>query len=108
MTATHAPTPTQIEPADLTPQVRPDPKRPGPDRWRLAEHDIAVWAIIQHIIAIGNLDDPLQAPDAVVEEAARDYAIPTTGIRAALAYYAANRAAIDTRLAINADAIAAR
>jgi uncharacterized protein (DUF433 family) len=108
MTATRSASPSRIVPADLATMVRPDPNRPGPDRWRLAEHDIAVWAIIQHIIAIGDLDDPLEASNAVIEEAARDYMIPATGIRAALAYYAGHRGAIDTRLAINAEAIATR
>jgi hypothetical protein len=96
---------TATEPtvADLLQRVRPDPNRPGPDRWRVLDGDIAVWALIQHLIAIAGLDDPLQASDAVIAQTADDYRIPELGVRAALAYYAANPAAIDTILATNTD-----
>lgn len=108
MATTRPVSPTSCSPTDLATMVRPDPNRPGPDRWRLDEHDIAVWAIIQHLIAIGNLEDPLTAPNAVIEETARDYVVTPNAVRAALAYYAANRSAIDTRIAINAAATAKR
>ncbi len=105
--ATTRPTATTV-PDDLLARVKPDPNRPGPDRWRIVDGDIAVWAIIQHLVAIGNLDDPTAASADVIAETAADYHIPEIGVHAALAYYRANRHAIDTRLAINADAASKR
>ena len=93
--------------ADLLSRVRPDPRRPGPDRWRVVDGDLPVWALIQHIMAEGNTADPTQATEGVIAQTAVDYRIPKIGVRAAIAYYAANRCAIETRLAIN-DALTAR
>ena len=87
--------------ADLLARVEPDPRRPGPDRWRVVDGDLPVWALIQHIMAEGNTADPTLATDEIVAQTAADYRIPEVGVRAAIAYYAANRGAIDTRLAIN-------
>ena len=92
----------------LKAMVKPDPYRPGPDRWRLVEYERPVWAIIQHMIAEGDIDDPTEASDELVALTAADYEIPEIAVRAALAYYEENRAAIDTRLAINAAATAKR
>lgn len=97
----------QDAPDDLKAMVKPDPRRPGPDRWRVANDGPAVWAIIQHMIAEGDIDDPTQASDELVALTAVDYEMPEIAVRAALAYYEANRAAIDTRIAINA-AVAGR
>jgi hypothetical protein len=89
--------------ADLLKRVRPDPRRPGPDRWRVVDGDLPVWALIQHIMAEGNTADPTQATEEVIVQTAADYRIPEIGVRAAIAYYAANRCAIETRLANNDD-----
>ena len=86
---------------DLLSRVRPDPRRPGPDRWRIVDGDLPVWALIQHIMAEGNTEDPTQATAEVIAQTAADYRIPELGVRAAIAYYQANRCAIETRLAIN-------
>ena len=103
MTTTNPPqNTTTTDPAKLLDRVKPDPNRPGPDRWRVTDGDIAVWAIVQHLIAIGNLDDPTAASDDIVAETSNDYRIPKIGVRAAIAYHRANQAAIDTRLATNA------
>jgi len=93
----------QATPVDLKAMVKPDPNRPGPDRWRLVDAGPAIWAVVQHMIAEGNIDDATQASDALVARTAADYDITEIEVRAALAYYAANRTAIDTRIAINAD-----
>ena len=82
-------------------QVVPDPHRPGDDRARLAEHGIAVWAIVGYLQALGDSFTP-----ATIAKAADDYRIPVTAVTTALAYYDEHRAAIDTRLAINAGAVA--
>jgi hypothetical protein len=68
-----------------------DPNRPGPDRVRLLDYDIPLWAIIGH----------LEAVEGDVAQAAADYAIPVDAIFAAKAYYEAHPHHIDTRLAIN-------
>jgi len=103
--AAHATQATQSEQStrvDLDGMVQPDPHRPGPDRWRLVDQGPAVWAVVQHMIAEGDNDDATQASDALIMQTASDYDITETEVRAALAYYAANRAAIDTRIGINA------
>ncbi|HET8522714.1 MAG TPA: hypothetical protein VFL82_05735 [Thermomicrobiales bacterium] len=81
--------------------VIPDPHRPGPDRVRLADHGIAVWAIISHLKALGDETTP-----DTIAQAAVDFRVPEVAIIIAVAYYSEHRAAIDTRLAINAAAAA--
>ena len=80
--------------------VGPDPNRPGPDRARLMEHGIAVWAIIGYLQAIGD-----EITHETIAKTAEDYLVPVTAVTVALAYYDEHRAAIDTRLAINAAAV---
>jgi hypothetical protein len=87
---------------DLLAMIKQDPHRPGRARGRLIDHEIPVWAIIQHMIAIGDLDDPLNSPPLVISETAADYKIPEIAVQAALAYYSENRAAIDTLIEANA------
>lgn len=81
--------------------IGPDPHRPGLDRWRLIEESIPVWAIIQHVRAIGDLDDATDASLAIIAETADDYRISEEAVRAALAYYADHRHWIDARMTIN-------
>jgi uncharacterized protein (DUF433 family) len=88
-------------PSDWRALVVPDPHRPGPDRARLADDGIAVWAIVGHLKALGHTFTP-----ETVAQAAEDFRIPVTAIAIALAYYHEHQAAIDTRLAINAAAAA--
>ncbi len=90
---------------DATPSWRsvigPDPNRPGLDRWRLIDESIPVWAIIQHVCAIGDLDDATDAPLDIIVETANDYRISEEAVRAALAHYADHRRWIDARMTIN-------
>jgi hypothetical protein len=81
--------------------IVPDPQRPGPDRWRVMPGSIAVWAIIGHLQALGD-----EFTAEIITQAAEDFRLPNSAVMAALAYYEENRAAIDTRLAINAAAVA--
>jgi hypothetical protein len=87
---------------DLRRMVGPDPHRPGPDRARLIEQGVPVWAIIGHLLAMNAGTDPLDSSPQAIAQVAEDYRIPTSAVAAALLYYAEHRAAIDTRLAINA------
>jgi hypothetical protein len=80
--------------------VGPDPNRPGPDRARLLEHGIAVWAIVGYLQAIGD-----EVTAETIAKTAEDYMVPVTAVTVALAYYDEHRAAIDTRLEINAAAV---
>ncbi|MGH2534095.1 MAG: hypothetical protein ACRDJW_17640 [Thermomicrobiales bacterium] len=82
-------------------EIVPDRHRPGVDRARLARHGIAVWAIIGHLHALGS-----EVSTETIAQAAEDFRVPVTAITTALAYYHEHRAAIDTRLAINAAAVA--
>ena len=99
-TATGLLPPDQPLPADWRDRVVPDPHRPGPDRWRLRDEGIAVWAIIGQLLARG---DEFTAES--IAETADDYRISVPAVLAAIAYYQEQRAAIDTRLAINAAAV---
>lgn len=81
--------------------VVPDPHRPGPDRFRLADQGIAVWAIIGHLKALAAEFTP-----ETITQAAVDFRVPVTAITTAIAYYLEHQAAIDTRLAINSAAAA--
>ena len=81
--------------------VVPDPHRPGPDRWRVMPNSIAVWAIVGHLQALGD-----EFTAQTIVQAAEDFRLPVSAVTTALAYYEENRGAIDTRLAINAAAVA--
>jgi uncharacterized protein (DUF433 family) len=74
--------------------VGPDPNRPGPDRARLVDYGVPVWALIAH----------LQGLDGDISLVARDYMIPEEAVVAALAYYVEHQEAIDARIAINSAA----
>jgi uncharacterized protein (DUF433 family) len=81
--------------------VVPDPNRPGPDRARIADPGIAVWAIIGYLRAL--------APEFTSETIAKtavDHDARIESITAAIAYYDENREAIDSRLALNEAAVA--
>ena len=69
--------------------IVPDPHRPGGERARLADHGIAVWALIGH----------MGGEDGDVARAAEDFGIPEEAFRTALVYYRQHRSAIDARLA---------
>jgi uncharacterized protein (DUF433 family) len=95
-----------LDPDELRARVGPDPHRPGPDRARLMEEGVPVWAIIGHVLTIGGGAEPTAASEATIAQVADDYAIAPSAILAALLYYAEHRCAIDTRLAINAASVA--
>ncbi len=84
-------------------RTKPDPHRPGPDRWRLVPSERPIWAIIMHIYTIDDIDDAFHVSDETIAETAAAYDISDEEVRAALAYYAANPGAIDTILAANTD-----
>jgi hypothetical protein len=90
--------PTEI---DILARVRPDPNRPGPDRWRLVGCERPIWAIIMHMMAFLGVDDPTRASNDQIAQTADAYCISDKAVRAAIAYYAANRRAIDTIIATN-------
>ena len=100
---TIAPPDFGIAPDDLPRLVRPDPHRSGRARWRLTEFERPIWALIQWIHVIGNLDDAAEASDKVIAQVADDYAIDERSVRAALAYYVRNREYIDAFLLLNND-----
>jgi hypothetical protein len=101
MSRTHAqPIETQ---EDLLTLVKHDPYRPGAAFARLAESETPVWAVILHMTTLGDVTDVTQATDAEIADAADAYRIPDREVRAAIAYYSANRAPIDARLLLLAD-----
>jgi uncharacterized protein (DUF433 family) len=65
------------------------PGRPGHDRASLRDAGIEVWALIASYQggAAGDID-----------EVAKSYDVPVDAVRAALAYYAREKRAIDARL----------
>lgn len=91
----------EAPPIDWRTKVGPDPHRPGPDRWRLLEESVPVWAIIGYLQAIGDVDDATQVSPEAIAETAADYEISEEAVRAALAHYVDHKCAIDTLLATN-------
>src|SRR3712207_1874985 len=91
----------QASAIDWRTKIGPDPHRPGPDRWRLIEEGITVWAIIGHLQAVGDVDDAKQASEEAIAETAADYNISIEATRAALAHFEDHKCAIDTLLKIN-------
>lgn len=71
------------------------PHRPGASEARLARYGISVWALV------GAL--PIAGGD--IAELAEAYEVPREAVEAALAYYRHHRAAIDARLALNAEPV---
>ena len=71
--------------------IEPHPRKGSAAEARLKNSKIAVWAIVGQLRAAGR----------DVRGVAADYAIPQEAVQAALAYYDANRAVIDDRLAAN-------
>jgi hypothetical protein len=101
MSQTHA---QPIEtPDDLLALVKRDPRRPGAAFARLAESETPVWAVILHMTTFGGVADVTKATGADIADAADAYRISDREVRAAIAYYAANRAPIDARLLLLAD-----
>lgn len=86
---------------DWRTKIGPDPHRPGRARWRLIEESVPVWAIIQNVLMIGDVDDATQASSETISETADDYLISEEAVRAAIAYYAERRRWIDAFLLIN-------
>lgn len=87
---------------DLLAMVKQDPLRSGRMYGRLRDYQIPVWGIIQHVIAEYDLPDPLHATDEIIARTASDYEIPPVAVRAALAYYRANRTFVDAKIESNA------
>lgn len=88
---------------DLKAMVKPDPHKRGRAFWRLVDSERPIWAIIMHMIAIGDSDDPTEAADTLVTQTAEDFAISPLEVRAALAYYVENKEYVDAWLTINSD-----
>lgn len=95
--------PTTSDLPRLARRVKPDPHRPGPDRWHLIPSNRPIWAIIMHIFTIADIDERYPVSEHTIAQTAADYDVSLEEVRAAIAYYAANRAAIDTILATNTD-----
>ncbi|HEY7060887.1 MAG TPA: hypothetical protein VII06_05360 [Chloroflexota bacterium] len=72
--------------------IEPNPHKPGVAEARLRTYSVSVWALIEYWYGV-DFDK------AIVAE---DYELPTETVDAALAYYKANKAAIDARLTLNA------
>jgi uncharacterized protein (DUF433 family) len=72
--------------------IEPDPWHPGPADVQVRGYGVPVWALVGHLPAV----------DHNPEQLARAYDLPLEAVEAALAYYEANRALIDGRLAANA------
>jgi hypothetical protein len=87
-------------PTDWQAMIGRDPHRPGPDRWRLLEESIPVWAIIS---SFGEVESGGLRTE--IDRVATDFGISSAAVAASVAYYIEHREAIDTRLEINADAV---
>lgn len=86
--------------------VSPDPVRPGKGAWRLTNAGIPVWALIGHLRGLTDRDlGTERGPAAAIARTATDYGITEAEVRAALAFYRRERAAIDARLDENAAAL---
>ncbi|MBA2277920.1 MAG: DUF433 domain-containing protein [Chloroflexia bacterium] len=72
--------------------IKEDLHRPGPSEARLVASGVSVWAIIGYLPTV----------DGEIDQVAEDYDIEPEAVRAAIAYYHQERAAIDARLAANA------
>jgi uncharacterized protein (DUF433 family) len=77
-------------------EIEEDRWHPGPADVRLRRSGVHVWAIIGYYLGGAGRDK------AVV---ARDYAISSEEVEAALAYYRRHQAVIDGRLAANQPAL---
>jgi len=88
---------------DLLTMVKCDPHRPGPSRGRLVDFEVPVWAIILHLQSQSALEDAATASEADIADAAAAYRVSEQAVRAAIAYYVANRRSIDALLLINAE-----
>ena len=86
--------------------VDEEPGWSGPDRARLADSRIEVWALIAHLQVVTGDDVRDPVSPAGIATVAADYKIPEAAVRAAIAYYHGHRAAIDGRFARNAAALA--
>jgi hypothetical protein len=98
---THDPAATL--PDQFRAMVLPDPRRPRPDRWRLVGFEHLIRAIIIHRMAFLEVDDPMRASDAQIAQTADAYHISDQAVRATIAYYAADRWAINSIIATNSD-----
>lgn len=67
-----------------------NPHQMGHDRAKTV-YGVSVWALVGYLRGEGQ----------TVAQTADDYDLPEVAVRAALAYYRANRALIDARLLIN-------
>jgi hypothetical protein len=86
-------------PPDFAHLIKADPHRPGPARARLVGFERPIWGIIQEMIMFGDVDDPTEASEELIAQTADDFRISVEAVRAALAYYALNRGAIDAKFA---------
>jgi hypothetical protein len=108
METTHLSTPKQrpsLSTEELEAMVGPDRHRPGRARWRLITEEMPIWAIIGHIVAIGETSEPDDLTPAVIAQVAEERGISFAAVTAALHYYQHNRCPIDTLLEANAAAL---
>lgn len=92
---------SQVLPPNWRQLIADDPNLPGEDRARVLEANIAVWAIIGYLRALG----PEFTTDTI-KRAADAFNVPIAAIATAMAYYLEHREAIDARLKVNAAAVA--
>jgi uncharacterized protein (DUF433 family) len=71
--------------------VEPNPHKPGPANARLRDYGYPVWVLIEYW-------NGMRFDQAAV---LRDFEIPAEAFAAVLAYYRANKALIDARVALN-------
>jgi len=88
---------------DLLAMVKPDQTRSGRAFVRLVDFETPIWAIILHMTTFGGVADAANPTAAEIADAADAYRISERAARAAVAYYAANRAPIDAWLLILSD-----
>ena len=73
-----------------------DTQLDGPERARVAEYGVPVWALIGYLRVVGN----------DLDQVARDYCVPLDAVRAAVAFYRRHQAVIDARITSNSTPVA--
>jgi uncharacterized protein (DUF433 family) len=74
--------------------IEDDSRRPGPAEARVRDYGVKVWALVGYYLQAGERN-----PARVAEA----YELPYQAVEAVLAYYHQYQAAIDARLAANAE-----
>jgi hypothetical protein len=93
--------------AALRSMIGADRHRPGPDRWRLIEESVPIWALVGQVKAISGVADLFEPAMAdrvfeAIDQVAHDYYVTVLAVRAAMHYYRERGCAIDTLLEANA------